>query len=786
MKRFLSVVVLAASGLPVLPSSRLSAQQQDLTVPWIMKGPELVGREPTDVRWSPDGQYIWFRWLPPGSSWREPLAPYRVRAQAGAVPERMPREASDTAAIVAGDGVISRDRTRKVVSFEGDMWVVSLPSGAAQRLTQTPTISEQPLVFDAAGTTIYFRRDNVAVMAFDLTRGGVRQITDIRPGPAPDTGRTASGQRGFVEAENRSLLGAIRDRRWADSLSKAEREGREKERAKPFYLARDERIAQFSPSPSGTHILVVTTTSANEKVEKVPNYITVSGYVEELDARTKVGDSLPRARAFLYDVATGAVSWVRPDPNDTSARSFGAVNAVGWNDAGTSALLSVTTRDYTTRYIQRIDAPSGKLTTLDVLRDSAWVGGPCFTCGGWLPGDQGAWFVSEASGWAHIYTVRPDGTGRQQLTSGNWEVTRANLSPDRTRFELLTSEESLFEQHYYTMPVTGGARTKLTSGIGGHTVYPSPDRTRLADVYSEANRPPELYLTEAQDAEPAPSGARGRTTRLTTSPTAEWSALKWIKPEIVKIRASDGVDVPARIYRPADVGARPNGAAVIFVHGAGYLHNVHNYWSSYYREYMFNHLLARKGYVVLDVDYRASAGYGRDWRTAIYRFFGGRDLQDHVDASKWLTKTYKIAPERIGIYGGSYGGFITLMALFQEGQYFGAGAALRSVTDWAHYNHPYTARIINEPQEDSVAYRRSSPIYFAEGLNDPLLIAHGMVDVNVHFLDVVRLAQRLIELGKTNWEMAVYPVEDHGFVRPDSWTDEYRRILELFERHLRK
>ena len=776
MRRTLLLLVAASAYPSIRPSA--SAQQKELTVPWIMKGPELVGREPTDVRWSPDGRYIWFRWLPPGSSWREPLATYRVRAEAGATPERVSRPQADSAAVIAGDGVISRDRSKKVVSFEGDMWVVSLPAGTARRLTQTPTISEQPLIFDATGNTIYFRRDNVAVMAFDLALGGVRQITDIRPAPAPDTGRTATGQRGFVETENRALIGALRDRRWADSLSKAEREGREKERAKPFYLGRDERVAQFSPSPTGSHVLVVTTTSAAEKVEKVPNYITVSGYVEELDARTKVGDSLPRLRAFLYDVATGAVTWIKPDPNDTSARSFGAVNAIGWNDAGTSALLSVTTRDYTARYLQRVDVPGGTLATLDVLKDSAWVSGPCFNCGGWLPGDQGIWFVSEASGWAHLYTVRPDGSGRQQLTSGSWEVTRANLSPDRTRFELLTSEESLYEQHYYTMPLAGGARTKLTAGVGGHTVFPSPDRSQLADVYSEANRPPELFLTEAQGA--------GRTARLTISSTEEWSAFRWIKPEIVKIRASDGIDVPARIYRPADVGARANGAAVIFVHGAGYLHNVHNYWSSYFREYMFHHLLAQKGYVVLDLDYRASAGYGRDWRTAIYRHFGGRDLQDHVDASKWITKTYRIPPERIGIYGGSYGGFITLMALFTEGQYFGAGAALRSVTDWAHYNHPYTARIINEPQDDSVAYRRSSPIYFAEGLNDPLLIAHGMVDVNVHFLDVVRLAQRLIELGKANWEMAVYPVEDHGFVRPDSWTDEYRRILELFERHLRK
>jgi dipeptidyl aminopeptidase/acylaminoacyl peptidase len=108
----------------------------------------------------------------------------------------------------------------------------------------------------------------------------------------------------------------------------------------------------------------------------------------------------------------------------------------------------------------------------------------------------------------------------------------------------------------------------------------------------------------------------------------------------------------------------------------------------------------------------------------------------------------------------------------------------RSVTDWAHHNHGYTARILNQPQDDTLAFRRSSPIFFAEGLADPLLIAHGMMDTNVEFQDVVRLAQRLVELGKRDWELAVYPVEDHGFVRPDSWTDEYRRILQLFERVL--
>ena len=125
-----------------------------------------------------------------------------------------------------------------------------------------------------------------------------------------------------------------------------------------------------------------------------------------------------------------------------------------------------------------------------------------------------------------------------------------------------------------------------------------------------------------------------------------------------------------------------------------------------------------------------------------------------------------IESERVFVYGGSYGGFITLMALFTEPEHFGGGAALRSVTDWAHYNHGYTSNILNTPAEDSLAYALSSPINFAEGYEgDPLLIAHGMVDVNVQFQDVARLAQRLIELGKEGWEMAVYPVEDHGFHR---------------------
>jgi dipeptidyl aminopeptidase/acylaminoacyl peptidase len=201
---------------------------------------------------------------------------------------------------------------------------------------------------------------------------------------------------------------------------------------------------------------------------------------------------------------------------------------------------------------------------------------------------------------------------------------------------------------------------------------------------------------------------------------------------------------------------------------------------------MFHNLLTDLGYTVLDIDYRASDGYGRNHRTGIYRHMGGFDLSDHLDGKKYLVEQLGIDAQRVGIYGGSYGGFITLMALLNHPGEFKCGAALRSVTDWAHYNHGYTGNILNFPETDPEAYKKSSPIYFAGNLQDHLIMLHGMVDDNVEYKDVVRLSQRFIELGKKNWELATYPIEAHGFKQTYSWVDEYSRILKLFNDQLLK
>jgi dipeptidyl aminopeptidase/acylaminoacyl peptidase len=185
------------------------------------------------------------------------------------------------------------------------------------------------------------------------------------------------------------------------------------------------------------------------------------------------------------------------------------------------------------------------------------------------------------------------------------------------------------------------------------------------------------------------------------------------------------------------------------------------------------------------MDYRASEGYGRDWRTAIYRQMGHPELDDYVDGVNWMVAQQQGDAANVGIYGGSYGGFMTFMALFRAPETFKAGAALRPVSDWTSYNHEYTSNILNTPELDPEAYRISSPIEFADGLRGHLLIAHGMMDDNVFFQDSVRLSQRLIELKKDHWTLASFPLERHSFVQPESWYDEYRRIDELFESTLK-
>ena len=681
----------------------------------------------------------------------------------------------------------------------------------------------------------------------DIRTGGGGGAGGQRQGGAGESSQQARGTESqeVLKKDERELLEAVRERAARREEQEAKRKARE--RRKPFNISPGQVVSNLTLSPDGAYVVaVVAEQAAGAKTTIVPNYVTESAYTEDIQSRAKVGDAQGRTRMFVISVETGDARNVehgqrmeaaplvrtRTEGNATegAARERGAqaqqaqegqqqaqqqtaqqtqqqsqgqaqgqqqgqpprtqtesttqANAqarerdvqlyqLQWSEDGRRAAMLARSADNKDRWVLLLDPATGKTKVLAALHDDAWTNGPGAFTLGWLPDNARVYFESEQDGFAHLYTVSVDGGPPVQLTRGAFEVSDVRLSQDKTKFYFTSSEVGFAERHLYSMPTTGGARTRLTSMPGNNAANISPDERMLALVSSYSNRPPELYL--------AASAPMSASKQVTTSPVPEFFTHNWIDPPIVSIKARDGASIHARLYKPS----RQNGAAVLFVHGAGYLQNVHKWWSSYYREYMFHHLLLERGYTVLDIDYRGSAGYGRDWRTGIYRHMGGKDLTDHVDAVRYLVSDHNIDAKRVGLYGGSYGGFITLMAMFTEPDVFAAGAALRPVTDWAHYNHPYTSNILNLPQSDREAYRRSSPIYFAEGLRGALLICHGMVDTNVHFQDSVRLAQRLIELRKENWELAPYPVEDHAFERETSWADEYKRILRLFETNLR-
>ncbi len=790
----------------------------DFTIDNIMRGFELVGYEPRAVRWSQDGQRIYFQWKQATEPRERDFDTYIVHRDGSGLKKLTEDEARNAPPL---PGELSRDKKLSVFVDNGDVFLYDHATGQRRKMTATTDVETNARFTRDQRRVSFTRANNLIVMSLDT--GSLIQMTDIRIGGAPPPPPVAGGGGGFgfgqgggraradatdekkgtdsqeyLKKEERDLLEVVK-RRARKREEEEEKRKRENPR-KPFNVSSRQSVVALQLAPDEkTVIATVNELGEGGKNTIVPNYVTEASYTEDIGARTKVGDSQAHTRIAILSVETGEVKWLdhgqklpadQPEAktqktggNESTEQTRKPVEprerdvqllAPVWSEDGTKAVVMARAGDNKDRWIMALDPETGKTRVIFTDHDDAWIQGPGIFTLGWLGDNKTIYFQSERDGYSHLYTAPYDGGDAKQLTKGKWEVTGVRLSDDKSKFFLTSSEVHPGERHFYTMPIDGGERTKITSMAGGNQAFVSPDEKALALVYSYSNKPPELYVTETR------AGADAK--KITSSPAPEFWNYNWIDPPIVTFKARDGVEVPARLYKPASV--KRGGPAVIFVHGAGYAQNVHRYWASYFREYMFHHFLMENGFTVMDVDYRASSGYGRDWRTAIYRHMGGKDLDDQVDAAAWLVRQQGVDLKRIGIYGGSYGGFITLMALFTQPDVFAAGAALRPVTDWAHYNHGYTSNILNVPQKDAEAYKRSSPIYFADKLKGALLICHGMVDVNVHFQDTVRLVQRLIELRKENWELAVYPVEDHAFVEPTSWADEYKRIFKLFQDNL--
>jgi dipeptidyl aminopeptidase/acylaminoacyl peptidase len=778
---FLAAVFMA---LPASASTPISLDQA-------MAHPDWIGAPAETAWWSWDGKHVFYKQKRVGSPLRDTF-----EAAAGA-----PRLIGD-AELANLDGatvVYNRARTRSILLRNGDLFERDLTTGMLTQVTRGANAVAAPQ-YSADGGSIQFRVGHEWLTWNRADRllsplAMARAAKD--PAAAPDDDAMRSDQLRLIATLQRQ-----KDERDA-GRTRAEQERRaDATRAPaPIYLGDKVVIDGSAMSPNGRYLLLATAPKAGEKgrIGKLPRYVTESGYEEFDDQRTRVGRNMPAPHTLkLVDLSTGKVRdlsfdslpGIGTDPlaalrvarkidplkGSRAVRIDDDGGAIQWSENGAQAAVMVRSVDNKDRWIATVDLVAGKLKPVHRQTDAAWInnGNNDF---GWMPDNSTLWYQSEESGFAHLYTMSADGKSRA-LTQGKWEATNIAWSSDGATAYMLCNRQMPGDYEVCAVSARDGAIREVTSLGGVERFALSPDQARLLVHYSSSYVPTQLATV------PASGGAA---VVLTDSRSAAFKARQWIEPQYVAVPSTHGAGtIWAKMYRPAQLEPGKKYPIVMFVHGAGYLQNVSKRYPVYFREQMFHNLLVQRGYIVLDMDYRASKGYGRDWRTAIYRQMGYPELEDYIDGVNWMVANQQGDIKNVGVYGGSYGGFMTFMALMRAPDMFKSGAALRPVTDWTTYNHDYTANILNTPELDPEAYRKSSPIEYADKLRGNLLIAHGMIDDNVFYQDSVRIAQRLIELKKDNWELASYPLEKHGFVQPESWYDQYRRIYQLFERTLKQ
>ncbi|MFC3550662.1 prolyl oligopeptidase family serine peptidase [Lysobacter cavernae] len=766
--------------------------QTPITLDQTMADPDWIGPPVEQAWWAWDGQRVQYQLRREGATIRDTWQ----QDVSGGVAVRL--DGAARADLDAAQPVLDAARTRMAFVRNGDVFVRDLRSGALTQVTRSNASEARPQ-WSRDGNLV-FRVDNDW---YQWRAGqGVGQAAVVKAEKDPAAAPKPDDLRERQLAMIATLKNDRAQRDAARQQNEAWRRADATSAPAPTYLGDDLKIVDSALSPDAQWLLVVTQAKNGDEGTggKMPKYVTESGYEEFEEVRTRVGRNAPLPhRLWLVDVADAkarelkfdALPGIKDDPlaalrkaakqeplkGDRDVRiesdGDGSGPAIHWSDDGRNAAVLVRAVDNKDRWLASVDLAATKLVNRDRLTDKAWINWG-FNDFGWTA-DNALWFLSERSGYSHLY-INEGGKSRA-LTSGKWEVSAPQLAPDGHSFYFTCNQKWPGDYEVCAVDRNGGAVREVTALDGVEDFTLSPDGSKLLVRHSDSYTPPQLAVLNANG---------DGLTQLTDTRKPEFKSREWIQPEYVQVPSKHGAGVVwGKFYGPKTVEPGRKYPIVMFVHGAGYLQNVSTRYPNYFREQMFHNLLVQQGYVVLDLDYRASEGYGRDWRTAIYRQMGTPELQDYLDGLDWLVATKQGDKDRAGIYGGSYGGFMTFMALFKQPGTFKAGAALRPVADWSQYNHEYTSNILNTPALDPEAYKTSSPIEYADGLQDNLLIAHGMIDDNVFFKDSVVLTQKLIELRKGKWEIAPYPLERHGFTHPDSWYDEYRRIYELFERTLK-
>jgi dipeptidyl-peptidase-4 len=431
---------------------------------------------------------------------------------------------------------------------------------------------------------------------------------------------------------------------------------------------------------------------------------------------------------------------------DLPGLSDGYLARLDWFDDGTLA-VQVLDRPQARLELLRVDPATGSTTSLVVEESDIWVNvHDCFRP---LP-DGGFLWASERTGFRHLEVRDAGGALVRTLTSGEWMVegvVALDTDGDEPAVWFTATQEGPTERHVHRVPLAGGEVTRLTEVPGTHAAVADHGCTRFVDLHSAVDRPPSLTLRSLAD------GGGERAVREDADPRV--SELGLVPPELSTVTTRDGEVLHVALYRPDGEGPFPT---LVAVYGGPHAQMVTDAWARTVT-LRAQHLRAL-GYLVVAVDNRGSWGRGLAFEGALKGELGAVEVRDQVDAVRALAERGLVDLERVGVYGWSYGGFMTLMCMAKEPDVFRAGVAGAPVTDWDGYDTCYTERYMGHPQDNAEGYRRASVMSHVDGLRGDLMLVHGLIDENVHFRHTARLLNAFVRQRFTS-ELVLFPDERH-------------------------
>ncbi|HWW17277.1 MAG TPA: DPP IV N-terminal domain-containing protein, partial [Candidatus Saccharimonadales bacterium] len=499
------------------------------------------------------------------------------------------------------------------------------------------------------------------------------------------------------------------------------------------------------------------------KVSRYPlvDFSSPSGEVE-MERYPAAGGANPIVRVFVAVLSGG-----EPRAMDTGAESDVYIPRVNWLTDSRHLGIQRLNRTQTTLDLLIADIATGKSHAALSENDPNWINlsDDLF----FLKDGKRFLWSSERSGYRHLYLYDVGGKQLAQLTKGDWEVAAVDgVDEENGLVYFAATEKSPLERQIYRVALDGSAFARLTKEDGTHAAVLAPNASAFLDTSSSAGGPPRQDLYRADGS---------RIAAINENKVSELVDYHLSPVEFVSVKTRDGVQLNASILKPPDFQPQKKYPVLVYTYGGPHSQVVRNAWGG--ATFLWHELMAQKGFIIFSVDNRGSAGRGHAFETPLHFRLGAQELSDQRDGVRYLKSLPYVDANRIGIWGWSYGGHMTLHAMFEAGDDFKAGFAGGPVTDWRYYDSIYTERYLGLPQKNEKGYQDSSPVKYAAQLKGKLLIAHGTGDDNVHFANTLSVINDLIEAGKYV-EVLAFPGRGHGVSDPPARRVLMQRVTQFF------